>query len=492
MPKRSLNHPQNFEQLNQAIEALLAGKNDDAGAYMGNAEIAPLARIAVELRHLPRPSFKANLKAEIERSAIMPATAEPTTKTRTSVAPRIPFRDAAKAIEFYERAFGAKEIERFQIGSSIPHAELAIGDSVILITEEWPEGGRYSAETWGHSPILMSLQVPDVDAFVDHAVEEGAKLILPPRDQFYGRRDATVLDPFGYTWSISTVKEEMTVEEMHRRFRASSPEQQRPEASRVSPVPKGYDTVTPYLMARDAEGLVNFAKQAFGAEEQFRMVGEAGSLHCEVKIGDSVVMIGGGIPGREFKGTPNTTAIHMYVEDSDAAYERALAAGATSIDPPRDQDYGERSSTVKDPAGNMWYMATAFGENYLPQELHNVNVYLHPLRAEPLIRFIQQAFGAREMVKYVSPDGVVNHAALQVGSSAIEMGEAHGPYQPMTSMFYLYVPDCDMVYRKALAAGAASVYEPRDQPYGDRNGAVKDVFGNQWYIATHIGEPAKK
>jgi PhnB protein len=66
------------------------------------------------------------------------------------------------------------------------------------------------------------------------------------------------------------------------------------------------------------------------------------------------------------------------------------------------------------------------------------------------------------------------------------MGEAHEVYGPMASMFYLYVPDCDALYRRALALGATSISEPKDQPYGDRSGGVKDAFGNQWYIATHI------
>jgi PhnB protein len=66
------------------------------------------------------------------------------------------------------------------------------------------------------------------------------------------------------------------------------------------------------------------------------------------------------------------------------------------------------------------------------------------------------------------------------------MGEAQGKYPPMPTMFYLYVPDCDAVYQRALQAGATSISEPVDQPYGDRNGAVKDVFGNQWYISTHV------
>ncbi len=115
-----------------------------------------------------------------------------------------------------------------------------------------------------------------------------------------------------------------------------------------------------------------------------------------------------------------------------------------------------------------------------------MNVYLHPLRAEPVIGFLRRAFGAEEIAKHASPDGVVHHAEVRVGDSVVEMGEAHGPYQPMPSMFYVYVPDCDSVYRQAIAAGAKSLHELTDQPYGDRNGAVTDPFGNIWYIGTHV------
>jgi PhnB protein len=163
-----------------------------------------------------------------------------------------------------------------------------------------------------------------------------------------------------------------------------------------------------------------------------------------------------------------------------------LAAGASSIDEPQDQEYGERSATVKDPAGNYWYIATYQGDSYVPKGLNNVNVYLHPLRAEPVISLLRRAFGAREIAKYASPNGVVHHAEIRVGSSVVEMGESHGKYPPMPTMFYLYVTDCDAVYRRALAAGAISISELADHPYGDRSGGVKDAFGNQWYIATHI------
>jgi uncharacterized glyoxalase superfamily protein PhnB len=174
------------------------------------------------------------------------------------------------------------------------------------------------------------------------------------------------------------------------------------------------------------------------------------------------------------------------VEDVDTVTEQAVAAGGTLVDEPRDQEYGERSSTVKDPHGNFWYIATHHGKSHIPEGLQSVNPYLHPLRAEPLISFLKRAFGAQEVSKYPSPDGVIHHAVIRVGDSVLEMGEAHGKYEPMRAMFYLYVPNMEAVYRQALAAGATSHQEPTDQPYGDRNAAVKDAFGNTWYIATHI------
>jgi PhnB protein len=478
MPKRSL-----IDQVNAMVESMFVPPAE--GLAQADRELAPYFFIVGELLALPRENFKARLKADLKRSISMATTAEPIAATRTFAAPRLAFKDAAKAIEFYKKAFGARETMRFDTGAGIPHAEIMIGDSVVMLCDEWPEGGRYSAETMGSSPVSMRIMVPDADAFAERAVAAGAKLAGPITDQFYGYREGTLLDPFGYAWSVSTVKEEMSVGEMHRRFRAMMKEGEAKKPA-VSPVPKGYRTVTPYMIALDGPALMEFAKQAFGAEEKFRTVGAAGGLHGEVRIGDSMIMMGGGIPGREFKATPNTHAIHLYVADCDAVYKQALQAGATSLDEPKDQEYGERSGSVKDPAGNYWYIATHQGKTYTPKGLNSVNVYMHPLRAEPVINFLKRAFGAKEIAKYASPDGVVHHAEIRVGDSVLEMGEAHGKYEPMPAMFYLYVPDCDAVYRRALAAGATSIAELTDHPYGDRSGGVKDAFGNQWYIATHI------
>ncbi|PYX44127.1 MAG: hypothetical protein DMG79_21145 [Acidobacteria bacterium] len=196
--------------------------------------------------------------------------------------------------------------------------------------------------------------------------------------------------------------------------------------------------------------------------------------------------MGGGVPGHKFPATLHPNALHVYVEDADAVCRKAVAAGATLIDEPRDQEYGERSGTVRDRAGNLWYIATAKGESPVPKGLHSVNPYLHPLRAEPVISFLKRAFNAQEVAKYASPDGVVHHAVIRVGDSVIEMGESHGKYERMPAMFYLYVPNVDDAYRQAIAAGATSLHEPADQFYGDRSSAVTDAFGNTWYIATHF------
>jgi PhnB protein len=498
MPKRSLgkgkndprrndprkNDARKIEQLNRAVDALLA--RADGKPAKVEASVEPLVRVAAELRSLPRDDFKTRLKSELLKGRkAMSTVAEPVASVHTSASPRMTFKDAAKAIEFYKQAFGAKETMRFEVGGSIPHAEIMIGNSHVMLTEEWPEGNRFSPETLGNSPVMMSLTVPDVDKFFAHAIGAGATIAIPIADQFYGRREGTLQDPFGYLWSVSTVTEEMSIEEMHRRMDAMM-KGDKSRKPAVNPVPRGFHTVTPYMIAPDAEAILGFVKEAFGAEEAFRIAGTAGGIHAETLIGDTMLMVGGGIPGKPFNAKPNQTALHMYVVDADAAYQKALQAGATSIMEPQDHEYGERGGGVKDPFGNVWYIATHKGESYIPKGLHNVNVYMHPLRAEPVIGFLKRAFGAQELAKYASPDGVVHHAEIRVGDAVLEMGEAHGPYQPMQSMFYVYVPDCDAVYKRALAAGAKSIQEPADQPYGDRNSGVTDPFGNTWYIATHI------
>ncbi len=244
---------------------------------------------------------------------------------------------------------------------------------------------------------------------------------------------------------------------------------------------EGFHTITPYLIAQPAVELVDFVKQAFGAVESFRTTGSAGGLHCEVTIGDSVVMIGGG-PTFD----PRPVAIHLYVPDVDEVYARAVEAGATSVAEPSDQEYGERIASVKDIGGNEWYIAKRFDATPI-QDLHTVTIYFHPIGAPKFIDFMEQSFGAEVVERHQSDEGFVYHAKVRLGDSIVEMGEAHGPWQPMQSAIYMYVEDVDATYRQALSAGATSALEPTDQPYGDRSAWVNDPFGNVWYLSSWQG-----
>ncbi len=264
----------------------------------------------------------------------------------------------------------------------------------------------------------------------------------------------------------------------------------------VRPIPEGFRTVTPYLIAADGPALIEFVKNAFGAEERFRGIGSGGGVHAEVRIGDSMLMIGGGIPGHEFRGTPSPTALHVSVPDVDAAYQRAVGAGAKPLVPPADQDYGSRDGSVTDLWGNQWYVAALLEPRekrpaaLIPAPTQTVTVYLHPERSREMVDFLKRAFGAEETYIAQGPDGRVHHAQVRIGSSIVEMGDAHGPYLTMPTTFYMYVENADAAYERAVKAGATSLYPPADQPYGDRNGGVKDPFGNTWYISTHIRDVA--
>src|SRR5215510_8793553 len=243
---------------------------------------------------------------------------------------------------------------------------------------------------------------------------------------------------------------------------------------------RGIRSVTPYLAVQPAVELIEFVKRAFGAQEVLRTTGSGGGLHAEVQIGDTRVMIGG---GSAWGGTPTPTGLHLYVPDSDRVYQAALEAGAESLRAPVDQPYGDREASVKDIAGNHWYIATHLTGGHVPEGLGTVTTYLHPRGAPELIEFLKRAFAAEEMLVHRGPEDVVVHAKIRVGGSVIEMGEAHDEWQPMPTMFYLYVDDVDAWYRRAVAAGAASIEAPALQPYGERRAAVRDGFGNQWYLA---------
>jgi len=121
----------------------------------------------------------------------------------------------------------------------------------------------------------------------------------------------------------------------------------------------------------------------------------------------------------------------------------------------------------------------------IPEGLHTVTPYLVVSGVARLIDFLKQAFDATEMHRSTRPDGTIMHAQVRIGDSPIMMGEVWGEFPAKTASLYLYVEDCDALYKRALAAGAVSIMEPMDMFYGDRSGGVKDLSGTQWFIGTH-------
>jgi PhnB protein len=124
--------------------------------------------------------------------------------------------------------------------------------------------------------------------------------------------------------------------------------------------------------------------------------------------------------------------------------------------------------------------------NTIPAGYHTVTPYLTVFGAADLIKFLKQAFEAGEKERFTQPDGTIGHAEVIVGDSVIMLGEPKKDCKPMTGSFYLYVDEVDVVYQRALTAGATSAMEPIDQFWGDRTAAVHDRFGNIWHVATRI------
>lgn len=138
--------------------------------------------------------------------------------------PYLTVRNAAAAIDFYKRALGAVEKERMPgPGGKLMHAELAIGDSIVMLSDEFPEmgGGPRSPESLGGITGYVFLYVPDVDATMRRAVEAGAHVTMPATDMFWGDRFGKVKDPFGHEWGIATHKEDLSADEIRQRAQAA-------------------------------------------------------------------------------------------------------------------------------------------------------------------------------------------------------------------------------------------------------------------------------
>jgi len=307
------------DRLAVALDSLIAG--GPAPLSTDDPELTELLRIAQDLRDLPHPAFRSRLGTDLSRRAAMPTTSD-TTTTVQSLTVYLAVRPADELIDFVKRAFGAEELMRTTGTGGGLHAEVRIGDTKLMI------GG---GDAWSGTPTPTSLHlyVTDADATYRRAIEAGATSLRSPVDQPYGDREASIIDLAGNRWYIAT----------HQG---------------AAHVPAGLGSVTPYLHPRGSDRLIDFLKRAFAAQEmQVERESDRTVKHAKIRIGASVVEMGEA--HAEFGPMP--TMFYLYVDDVDAAYHRALAAGGTSQETPALQPYGERRAAVRDAFDNQWYLA---------------------------------------------------------------------------------------------------------------------------------------
>ena len=244
---------------------------------------------------------------------------------------------------------------------------------------------------------------------------------------------------------------------------------------------EGFNCVAPYLVVDGAVRLIEFLVRVFDARERIKFLRpDGGVMHSEFEIADSAIELADA-PGDT---QARTMALHVYVPDADATYWLALEAGAAPLYEPVDRPWGDRDGGVRDCCGNTWAIATRPGLSHVPEGRRAVTPYLHVKGAEGLLGFLDLALDARREYVGMTDAGGVLYARVRIGDSAVEMGDAPEGVPAMPGSLNVWVPDSDDCYRRAVAAGATSVYGPTDKPYGDREAGVRDAWGNWWFIAT--------
>jgi len=398
-----------------------------------------------------------------------------------SITPYLQVNGAAKMIEFLGNAFGAEEIFRVPQGDKIGHAQLKIEDSMIEVAD--------AVDKYQPNPSAIWLFVKDADATYARALMAGATSLHEPLDQDYGDREASVKDPFGNYWYIGT------------------------HHADAEPLPKQMHSITPYLHPKGAAAVIDFLKRAFDAEEVERHKDPEGTVyHAKIQVGDSIIAMG------EAHGPyqPMPPALHLYVPDTDATYKRALDAGAISIDEPVDQGYGDRYAGVKDPFGNVWYIATHLRDFTIPAEAAQpkppvVDPHRRPGSIMPFMYsdnvarafdLYKRVFGATEVHRVTEPDGKLSHLQMAIGDTYVMLRDATtadlaeyrakgfaGTVREFGGTplhLYIYVADADAAFKLAIESGSEVVDPIEDKDWGDRCGGVQDPFGHIWYIATPL------
>jgi uncharacterized glyoxalase superfamily protein PhnB len=305
------------DALDQFINAMLAGEQPAA-----DSELAPLARIASELRNLPDEHFQKRLKSDLQRRATMPvSTVTPVREGFHTITPFIAVRNAPELIDFLKRTFDAQETSRHPHGDGFM-ASVRVDDTDLLIMGS---PGLPGQERIG----AFHVYVPDCDATYNRALEAGATSLGAPSDHSYGERAGYVKDAAGNQWYIAT-------------------------HLGATPALKNLWNVSPFAHPSSVRKYIDFLTTVMGAKEL--AVHEHGGkvMYAAAQIGDAVLEMGE-------SPNPLPSGFYLLVEDCDAVYQRALEAGATSLWPPTDQAYGDRTAGLVDPFGYQWIAATRIG-----------------------------------------------------------------------------------------------------------------------------------
>ncbi|MGH8255455.1 MAG: VOC family protein [Steroidobacteraceae bacterium] len=305
-------------------------------------------------------------------------------------------------------------------------------------------------------------------------------------------------------------------------------------------VPDGYSTFNPYITVSDVPALIEFLQRTFGGVVTGTIRQPDGKIeHVEIRVGDSLLMIGPPHVDALIRTHEEHRAgtFYVFVADVDATYDRALACGAGAWEAPNEKFYGDRTAAVTDTNGNVWWIAKrqrrlsaaelqmradqrwrkksdnrdtrAPGRGTSPDMLfengtmreqgaskvtpdgyRTINSYLTVTDVLGLIDFLERTFDGVLTEKITQPDGLIEHAEIRVGNSLLMVGPPQvdsimGDHtRHRSGTFYVFVPDVDDTFRRAVACGAEVWESPSDRFYGDRVAAIGDPNGNRWWIAT--------
>ena len=305
-----------IEQFDQIIDAVLTGSGSPTDA---GPELAALAQIAASLRDMPNESFQKRLKSDLQRRATMPvSTATPVREGFHTITPFIAVPNGQELIDFLKHTFGAQETSRHPHGEGfIASVKVDDTDLLILGNPGLPGQERIGA---------FHVYVPDCDATYSRALEAGGTSLGAPSDHSYGERAGYVKDAAGNQWYIAT-------------------------HLGATPALENRWNVTPFAHPSSVRKYIDFLTTVMGAKEL--VVHEHGGkvMYAAAQIGDAVLEMGE-------SPNPLPSGFYLFVEDCDAVYQRAIDAGATSLWPPTDQAYGDRTAGLIDPFGYQWMPAT--------------------------------------------------------------------------------------------------------------------------------------